>query len=163
MAPLAVEMQKAVEEIESCDTCGNLDLKSPCHICTHPVRDQNVLCVVESVADLWALERNAVFKGQFHVLGGNLSALDGVGPDDLRIKKLLERLQKGEIHEVILALSATIDGQTTAHYIQDQIQESKFKNNIIITAIAHGVPVGGELDYLDEGTLSTALKSRRTF
>lgn len=157
MQPLAKELQHAVEEIQECELCGNLDLTSPCHICTNPVRDRTTICVVEDVADLWALERNTVFKGQFHVLGGTLSALDGIGPDDLRLKELVGRIEKDTIEEIILALNATIDGQTTAHFVADQLAEK----NIKITAIAHGVPVGGELDYLDEGTITTALQSRR--
>tara|TARA_R110002095_G_scaffold195724_3_gene174424 strand:- start:2231 stop:2710 length:480 start_codon:yes stop_codon:yes gene_type:complete len=157
MQPLARELQKAVEEIKECDLCGNLDLTSPCHICAHPVRDRKTICVVEDVADLWALERNTVFKGLFHVLGGTLSALDGIGPDDLRLKELLGRIETDTVEEVILALNATIDGQTTAHFVADQLAGTGVK----ITAIAHGVPVGGELDYLDEGTITTALQSRR--
>ena len=157
MQPLAHELQKAVDHIKECAHCGNLDLTSPCHICTHPVRDRKTICVVEDVADLWALERNSVFKGLFHVLGGTLSALDGVGPDDLRLKELLERVEKDQIEEIILALNATIDAQTTAHFVADQLAGLGVK----ITAIAHGVPVGGELDYLDEGTITTALQSRR--
>lgn len=157
MAPLASELKEALETIQSCEVCGNLDKSSLCHVCVHPGRDQRVVCVVEGVADLWALERNVVFKGVFHVLGGTLSAIDGVGPDDLRISGLIERVQGGHIDEVILALSATIDGQTTTHYVVNELKPFDVK----VTAIAHGIPVGGELDYLDEGTLSTALQSRR--
>jgi recombination protein RecR len=157
LEPLLTELQRAHQEMKSCTTCGNLDLTDPCHICRHPARDTRTLCVVEGVADLWALERNSAFKGLFHVLGGNLSALDGVGPEDLRIKELMQRVQENTVDEVILALNATIDGQTTAHYVADLLKET----GVRITAIAHGVPVGGELDYLDEGTLTTALHSRR--
>lgn len=157
MQPLASELQKAVEGIKECEQCGNLDLTSPCHICAHPVRDRKTICVVEDVADLWALERNSVFKGLFHVLGGTLSALDGIGPDELRLKELLKRVENDNVEEIILALNATIDGQTTAHFVADQLAGCDVK----ITAIAHGVPVGGELDYLDEGTITTALQSRR--
>lgn len=157
MQPLANELQKAVENIKECEQCGNLDLTSPCHICAHPLRDRKTICVVEDVADLWALERNSVFKGLFHVLGGTLSALDGIGPDELRLKELLQRVEKDQVEEIILALNATIDGQTTAHFVADQLAGL----DVTITAIAHGIPVGGELDYLDEGTITTALQSRR--
>jgi len=157
MQPLANELQKAVENIKECEQCGNLDLTSPCHICAHPIRDCKTICVIEDVADLWALERNSIFKGLFHVLGGTLSALDGIGPDDLRLKELFQRIENDQVEEIILALNATIDGQTTAHFVADQLAELDVK----ITAIAHGVPVGGELDYLDEGTITTALQSRR--
>ena len=157
MQPLAQEIQRAADDIATCHLCGNLDLTDPCHICNHPGRDRHVICVVEDVADLWALERNAAYKGQFHVLGGTLSALDGIGPEDLRLKELLKRIEDDQIEEVILALNATIDGQTTAHFVADQLADKELK----ITAIAHGVPVGGELDYLDEGTITTALQSRR--
>ena len=157
MVPLAREIQRAADDISTCQLCGNLDLADPCHICTHPGRDRQTICIVEDVADLWALERNTAFKGQFHVLGGTLSALDGIGPEDLRLKELLKRIEEDQIDEVILALNATIDGQTTAHFVADQLAGKGLK----ITAIAHGVPVGGELDYLDEGTITTALQSRR--
>ncbi len=157
MKPLAQEIQRAADDIATCQLCGNLDLTDPCHICHHPGRDRRTICVVENVADLWALERNSAFKGQFHVLGGTLSALDGIGPEDLRLKELLKRIQDDQVEEVILALNATIDGQTTAHFVADQLAGKDLK----VTAIAHGVPVGGELDYLDEGTITTALQSRR--
>lgn len=155
--PLVAELKRAQEDIKQCHHCGNLDLTDPCHICAHPTRDQRIICVVEDVADLWALERNASFKGVFHILGGNLSALDGIGPDQLRLKELRYRVSQGHVEEVILALNATIDGQTTAHYVADMLKDT----GVSISAIAHGVPVGGELDYLDEGTLTTALQSRR--
>lgn len=157
MQPLAQEIQRASDDIAACQLCGNLDLTDPCHICTHPGRDRRVICVVEDVADLWALERNPAFKGQFHALGGTLSALEGRGPEDLRLKELLKRIEDDQVEEVILALNATIDGQTTAHFVADHLAGRGLK----ITAIAHGVPVGGELDYLDEGTITTALQSRR--
>lgn len=157
MEPLVRELSGALASIQSCDICGNLDIQSPCHVCSHPARDHRTICVVESVADLWALERSSVFKGRFHILGGTLSAIDGVGPDDLRLTSLIDRVKTDDIEEVILALSATIDGQTTTHYIVNELKAYDVK----VTAIAQGIPVGGELDYLDEGTLSTALQSRR--
>ena len=157
MTPLSRELQNALERIQTCDVCGNLDIASPCHVCTNPNRDRHILCVVESVSDLWALEKSSVFKGQFHVLGGTLSAIDGVTPDDLRNNELIKRVEKGDISEVILALSATVDGQTTSHFIASELKHF----DINISAISHGIPVGGELDYLDEGTLSTALQARR--
>ena len=160
MEPLAKEIQRASDEITSCQICGNLDLTDPCHICNHPGRDRQALCVVEDVADLWALERNSAFKGHFHVLGGTLSALDGIGPEELRLKELLQRIKEDSVEEVILALNATIDGQTTAYFVADYLKETF--PDLKITAIAHGIPVGGEMDYLDEGTITTALQSRRS-
>ena len=157
LAPLTRELENALSNIQTCTKCGNLDIQSPCHICQDPLRDGKTICVVESVADIWALEKNVSFKGHFHSLGGTLSAIDGVGPDDIQLNALFDRAQTTQCSEVILALSATIDGQTTSHYIANELKGSGIK----ITAIAHGIPVGGELDYLDEGTLSTALKSRR--
>jgi recombination protein RecR len=139
----------------SCEVCGNLDTTSPCAICRDPRRDPHLLCVVEDVADLWALERASVFRGRYHVLGGALSALDGVTPDRLNIGSLLERAQANGVEEVVLAMNATVEGQTTAHYLMDLLGDLK------VTRLAHGVPVGGELDYLDEGTLSAAFKARR--
>lgn len=159
MLPLAKALETAASEVKSCEACGNLDLSNPCHICTDTRRDNSMLCVVEEVADVWALERGGIYKGLYHVLGGVLSALDGVGPDDLSITKLLERVKAGGVAEVILATNATMDGQTTAHYIADRLQPSGVK----ISRLAHGIPVGGELDYLDEGTLSAALKARRAY
>tara|TARA_R110000824_G_scaffold118960_14_gene272288 strand:+ start:424816 stop:425415 length:600 start_codon:yes stop_codon:yes gene_type:complete len=159
LAPLSNAMADAVEKACICSTCGNADTQDPCTICRDPARDPAVLCVVEDVGDLWALERATVHKGRYHVLGGVLSALDGVGPNDLNIGTLVERVGKGEITEVILAMNATVDGQTTAHYITDRLEGL----NISVSRLAHGVPVGGELDYLDDGTLAAAMKSRRPF
>lgn len=161
MEPLARELQDVARQVSMCEVCGNLDMTNPCHICTDPTKDARVLCVVEDVADLWALERNPSYRGKFHVLGGTLSALDGVGPEDLRIKELLRRLQdeSAPVFEVILALGATINGQTTAHFVADQLRE--VAPELKLSALAHGVPVGGELDYLDDGTITTALESRR--
>jgi len=157
LEPLAEAMAAAAESIRGCSVCGNLDTRSPCGICADPRRDPAVICVVEDVADLWALERTGSFRGRYHVLGGVLSALDGVGPDDLNIPALVARARGPEIAEVILATSVTVDGQTTAHYIVDRLAGCQVK----ISGIAHGVPMGGELDYLDDGTLSQALKARR--
>jgi len=145
-------------KVKDCTVCGNLDSQNPCSLCHDPRRDNSIICVVESVADLWALERTASYKGQYHVLGGVLSALDGVGPEDLRLSALLQRCQKGSVHEIILALNATVEGQTTNHYITERLKEI---GPFHISSLARGVPVGGELDYLDEGTLSAALLSRR--
>ena len=156
MAPLAAAMQDAARAIRDCEICGNLDTTSPCAICRDERRDPHVLCVVEDVADLWALERAGVFRGRYHVLGGALSALDGVTPERLAIAPLLARLGNS-IDEVILAMNATVEGQTTAHYLMDVLGAQ----NVKVTRLAHGVPVGGELDYLDEGTLSAAFKARR--
>ena len=149
-------MTEAAENVRTCATCGNLDTMDPCAICADPRRDLSLLCVVEDVADLWALERTASFRGLYHVLGGTLSALDGVGPEDLRIPQLLVRAREPEVREVVLATSATVEGQTTAHYMVERLAET----GVAVTAIAHGVPMGGELDYLDDGTLSTALRNR---
>ena len=150
-------MASASESVQQCSACGNLDTVDPCAICTDVRRDPAIICVVEEVADLWALERTAAFKGGYHVLGGILSPLDGIGPEDLSIGALLRRASRESVSEVILATSATVDGKTTAHYISDRLADS----NVTITALAHGIPVGGELDYLDDGTLSAALKERR--
>jgi recombination protein RecR len=157
MEPLAHALAEAAETIRICSICGNIDTQDPCAICTDPRRDAGTICVVEQVADLWALERTAQFKGRYHVLGGTLSALDGVGPDDLRIPELVARAKREGAAEVILATNATVEGQTTAHYIAESLAGS----NIAVTGLAHGVPVGGELDYLDDGTLLAALKARR--
>jgi recombination protein RecR len=154
LEPLAQAMQDAAAATRNCEICGNLDTISPCAICRDPRRDPHVLCVVEDVADLWALERASVFRGRYHVLGGALSALDGVTPERLNVASLLARVQQG-IDEVILAMNATVEGQTTAHYLMDHL------TNVKVTRLAHGVPVGGELDYLDEGTLNAAFKARR--
>ncbi|HEY2008282.1 MAG TPA: recombination mediator RecR [Rhizomicrobium sp.] len=154
LEPLADALREAADAILACEVCGNLDTQSPCAICSDTRRDSHVLCVVEDVADLWALERAGVFRGRYHVLGGALSALDGVTPERLNVAKLLERV-KQDVDEVILAMNATVEGQTTAHYLMDLLGDMK------VTRLAHGVPVGGELDYLDEGTLSAAFKARR--
>lgn len=159
LSPLADAMAEAAAKARICSVCGNVDTQDPCAICADNTRDPHALCIVEEVGDLWALERAGAHKGRYHVLGGVLSALDGVGPDDLNIGKLVERLGGGEITEVILAMNATVDGQTTAHYITDRVSGL----GISVTRLAHGVPVGGELDYLDDGTLAAAMKSRRPF
>lgn len=157
MIPLAEALQNAAENIKACNTCGNLDVHDPCHICVDVKRDSSQICVVAQVSDLWAIERTSAYKGVYHVLGGLLSALDGIGPNQLNIESLLTRVQTEKPKEVILALSATVDGQSTAHYITDRLDSM----NVEITHLAHGVPVGGELDYLDDGTITTALRSRK--
>ncbi len=149
-------LTEAARSITACRTCGNLDSADPCRICRDPSRDKTVLCVVAGVADLWAVERSGSFKGQYHVLGGVLSALDGVGPDQLSIDPLITRLREGVVREVVLALSATVDGQSTAHYLMDRMD----RLDLHITRLAHGVPVGGALEFLDDSTIATALKSR---
>lgn len=159
MLPLAASLQETAENIRICSECGNLDLTNPCAICSDNSRDEKIICIVEHVADLWAMERSHCFKGRYHVLGGTLSALDGVRPEDLRIAELIKRSQKPETQEVILALNATVDGQTTAHYIMQNLRREGLK----ITRLAQGVPMGGELDYLDDGTLATALQARSIF
>jgi recombination protein RecR len=156
LEPLAAALRDAAAAIRTCEVCGNLDTVSPCAICRDPRRDTHSLCVVEDVADLWALERAGVFRGRYHVLGGALSALDGVTPEKLNLDNLQARLAGG-VDEVILAMNATVEGQTTAHYLMDMLEPGGIK----VTRLAHGVPVGGELDYLDEGTLSAAFKARR--
>lgn len=158
LGPLSDAMARAAENVKICEICGNLDTSNPCAICQDTCRDQKTLCVVEDVSDLWALERSDAFGGQYHVLGGTLSALDGIGPDELNVEPLIHRVREGTITEVILALNATVDGQTTAHYLSDRLADCDVK----ISRLAHGVPVGGELDYLDDGTLSAALRSRRS-
>ncbi len=158
MMPLGEAITAAAHGIRTCAVCGNLDSHDPCSICADPARDATMLCVVEDVGDLWALERTGAFRGRYHVLGGTLSALDGIGPDDLSIPGLLERASRSEVREVILALNATVGGQTTAHYLSDRLVHCDVK----LSRLAHGVPVGGELDYLDDGTLTAALRSRRT-
>ena len=145
------------ETLVECEVCGNVDTTNPCHICADPRRDAKALCVVEDVADVWALDRAKLFQGRYHVLGGRLSALDGIGPEDLNIAKLLERVAEGGIDEVVLAMNATLEGQTTAHYLAERLEP----HGVRITQLAHGLPVGGELDYLDEGTLAQALRARR--
>ena len=157
LIPLADAMARVAETARECLNCGNIGTSDLCPICDSEKRANGELCVVEDVADLWAMERAAVFKGRYHVLGGTLSALDAVGPDELRIPKLMDRVQTEEITEVILALNATVDGQTTAHYIADQLE-----GRVSVTSLAQGVPIGGELDYLDDGTITAALKARKS-
>jgi recombination protein RecR len=159
MAPLAGALQTALDKIEICRTCGNIDTQNPCTVCTDVRRDRAVIVVVADVADLWALERAGAINARYHVLGGTLSPLDGVGPQDLTIDALINRVHAERPGELILALNATVDGQTTAHYITDLIQDTGVK----VTRLAHGVPVGGELDYLDEGTLAAAIRQRTAF
>ena len=159
MAPLTGALQTAMDKIVICKTCGNIDTKDPCTVCTDLRRDPSIIVVVADVADLWALERASAVNSRYHVLGGTLSPLDGVGPQDLTIDALISRVHAEEIKEVILALNATVDGQTTAHYITELLHGA----NVKVTRLAHGVPVGGELDYLDEGTLSAAIKQRTLF
>jgi recombination protein RecR len=159
MVPLAEALRVVCERVTTCGTCGNIDTSDPCAICRDERRDPSLLIVVEDVADLWAMERAGVGNARYHVLGGVLSPLDGVGPRDLNLERLVARVSDGQVKEVILALNATVDGQTTAHYVTDLIAETGVK----ITKLAHGVPVGGELDYLDEGTIAAALRSRTPF
>jgi recombination protein RecR len=156
MAPLAAAMQTALEKIEICRVCGNIDTQNPCAVCADARRDPAIIVVVADVADLWALERAHAVDARHHVLGGTLSPLDGIGPQDLAIDALVARAHDPAVTEVILALNATVDGQTTAHYITDLLHEA----NVKVTRLAHGVPVGGELDYLDEGTLAAAIRQR---
>ena len=157
LAPLADAMHAVAVSARECVNCGNIGTTEICGICTSEKRATGELCVVEDVADLWAMERSGVFKGRYHVLGGTLSALDAVGPEELRIPRLLDRVAEEGISEVILALNATVDGQTTAHYIADQL------SGVTVTSLAQGVPIGGELDYLDDGTISAALRARKAF
>ena len=159
MQRLAVALANAAREVRKCEICGNLDAQDPCWICAEPERDDRLICVVEDVDDLWALERASLYKGRYHVLGGTLSALDGLGPEDLGIDRLLQRVETepGRVAEVILATSATVEGQTTAHYIAERLAGS----GAAVTRLAHGVPIGGELNYLDEGTLGAAFRARR--
>src|SRR4051812_39485684 len=159
LAPLADAMQTAREKILVCSQCGNIDTLDPCTICRDSRRDPAVLVVVETVADLWALERAAAIRARYHVLGGTLSPLDGVGPKDLNLASLVDRVQSSGVREVILAVNATVDGQTTAHYVTDMLSSQ----NVRVTRLAHGVPVGGELDYLDDGTLAAAIRQRTDF
>ena len=156
MRPLAAALQTAIEKTAICQTCGNIDTQNPCTVCTDSRRDPSVIVVVADVADLWALERAHAINARYHVLGGTLSPLDGIGPQDLTIDALVTRAHAAEVKEVILALNATVDGQTTAHYITDLLVDA----DVTVTRLAHGVPVGGELDYLDEGTLPAAIRSR---
>jgi recombination protein RecR len=157
MLPLAGALSEAAEKVRACSNCGALDTQDPCVLCTAPDRDDGLICVVAEVGDVWALERAGAFKGRYHVLGGVLSALDGVRPEDLRITKLMQRASETGVREIILALAATVDGQTTAHYLAERLQPL----GITISRLSHGVPVGGELDLLDDGTLFAALQSRR--
>ncbi|MDX2221206.1 MAG: recombination mediator RecR [Rhodospirillaceae bacterium] len=155
--PLILALENAAAGVRVCATCGNFDSQDPCTICADPRRDAHVICVVEDVADIWALERTAAFRGRYHVTGGLLSPLDGIGPADLKVDRLIRRVKDAAVTEVILALSATVEGQTTAHYIADRLKETAAQ----VSGLAHGVPVGGELDYLDDGTIAAALKARR--
>lgn len=159
LGPLSDAMQVARERIVTCTACGNVDTCDPCTVCRDERRDPNVLVVVETVADLWALERAAAIRARYHVLGGTLSPLDGVGPKDLNLTSLVDRVQSSGVREVILAVNATVDGQTTAHYVTDMLAGQ----NVRVTRLAHGVPVGGELDYLDDGTLAAAIRQRTDF
>lgn len=155
--PLAAALAETRDTILTCEICGNIDTRSPCTLCQDTARDASLICVVEEVGDLWALERAAVVNGRYHVLGGTLSPLDGVGPDDLNIPKLVERARADAVTEVLLALNATVEGQATAHYLTDQLADC----NVRVSRLAQGVPIGGELDYLDEGTLAAAVKARK--
>lgn len=157
LRPLLDAIETCAREVRTCGLCGNLDTRDPCGICADPGRDETVLCVVQDVEDLWALERAGVLRGRYHVLGGSLSALEGVGPEDLGIERLLARVADGRVREVILALGATVDGQTTAHYLAERLRPMR----VATTRLGHGVPVGGELNYLDEGTLGAALRARQ--
>ncbi len=157
LEPLTEALAEARDKISVCPECGNLDSLSPCSICQDPSRPRTMIVVVEEVGDLWALERAGVIKGLYHVLGGHLSPLDGIGPENLNIGKLLERASAPDVREVVLALNATVEGQSTMHYVQDLLKPS----GVTVSEIQKGVPIGGELDYLDEGTLAAAIKSRR--
>lgn len=159
LEPLARAAAEAARTVTVCSACGNVDTRDPCSVCADPARDPATLVVVEDVADLWALERAGATRGRYHVLGGTLSALDGIGPDDLSIAPLMERARAGGVAEIVLAVNATVEGQTTAHYITDRLAGS----GVRVTRLAHGVPVGGELDYLDDGTLSAAMRARTPF
>ena len=157
LQPLLAALQNVSQKLSTCSICGNVDTSDPCNICADPRRDAKSLCVVEEVADLWALDRSRLFPGRYHVLGGRLSALEGVRPEDLAIDSLVKRVAEGGIDEVVLAMNATLEGQTTAHYLAERLE----KYPVRLTQLAHGLPVGGELDYLDEGTLAQALRARR--
>lgn len=157
MLPLASALAEAARAVKSCGECGNLDSSDPCSICADPNRDRSIVCVVEGVGDLWALERASILRGLYHVLGGTLSALNGIGPEDLNIAPLLARIVGGNVKEVVLALGATVDGATTAHWLTDRLRPS----NVAITRVGQGVPIGGALDVLDDGTLAAALRGRR--
>lgn len=157
LKPLVAALQAVTDRLSVCGICGNVDTRDPCGVCADPRRDDKLLCVVEEVSDLWALDRSRLFPGRFHVLGGRLSALEGIRPEDLAIDRLVNRLAAGGIDEVVLAMNATLEGQTTAHYLTDRLERFPIR----LTQLAHGLPVGGELDYLDEGTLAQALRARR--
>ncbi len=157
LQPLLVALQAVADNLVTCSTCGNVDTSDPCAMCADPRRDARLLCVVEEVADLWALDRSRLFPGRYHVLGGRLSALEGIRPEDLGVDTLIARVAAGGIDEVVLAMNATLEGQTTAHYLAERLERFPIR----ITQLAHGLPVGGELDYLDEGTLAQALRARR--
>ncbi len=157
MEPLLRALEAVNDRLVTCHICGNVDTVDPCGICADPRRDARALCVVEDVSDLWALDKSRLFPGRFHVLGGRLSALEGVRPEDLSIDALVARVEQGGIDEVVLAMNATLEGQTTAHYLAERLESFPIR----LTQLAHGVPVGGELDYLDEGTLAQALRARR--
>jgi recombination protein RecR len=159
LIPLALAAAEAGDKVTLCSQCGNVDTIDPCTLCNDPGRDQSVICVVEEVGDLWALERAGAWSGLYHVLGGTLSAAEGIRPEDLAIGKLVERVGERSVKEVVLAVNATVEGQTTAHYITERLRPS----GVGISRLAHGVPVGGELDYLDEGTLTAAMRARRPF
>lgn len=157
LQPLLEALHNVADRLSTCSNCGNVDTSDPCSVCRDPRRDDRSLCVVEEVADLWALDRSRLFPGRYHVLGGRLSALDGVRPEDLTIERLVSRVAAGGIDEVVLAMNATLEGQTTAHYLAERLESFPVR----LTQLAHGLPVGGELDYLDEGTLAQALRARR--
>lgn len=157
LTPLAQALADAAERVKTCSTCGALDTRDPCAVCADPERDGGLICVVEEVGALWAMERGGSFRGRYHVMGGLLSALDGVGPDALRVGSLVARAEAAEVTEVILALPATVDGQTTAHYLAERLAPC----GVTISMLARGVPVGGELDWLDDGTIAQALRARR--
>lgn len=157
LVPLAASLAETADKVTSCSVCGAPDTRDPCSICSDPARDNGLICVVEEAGALWAMERSGAFRGKYHVLGGLLSALDGVGPDALRVAELVGRVKGGEAREVVLALPATVDGQTTAHYLADRLKDA----GVEITSLARGVPVGGELDWLDDGTIIQALRARR--
>lgn len=159
LLPLIQSLTEVAENIKTCEICGNYDTQSPCSICASAVRDNDVICVVRDVADLWAMERVSFFKGKYHILGGILSALDGVTAEDLNIESLVNRVKSGDVKEVILALPATIDGQITSHYLVSRLKEFE---SVKVTSLAQGIPMGGELDYMDEGTIQLALNSRKS-
>lgn len=159
LVPLAAAIDDVLATVKTCSVCGNLDSQDPCSVCRDVRRDDNVICVIQDVADLWAIERSGAFRGRYHILGGLLSAMDGVGPEELRLTALEDRIRRTGVSELILALPATVDGQTTAHYIAERLKSDDIK----ISSPAQGIPIGGELDYLDDGTIQTALKSRRYY